>query len=234
MPSIILTARDVVRATPRTRSIRLALEGHAFPFQAGQAVVAGLPGGAIRKPYSIACSPGQAARSGDLELLVQVDESDEGDPHLERVGPGSRVEIGGPIGSFVLPNPLAERNLLFVAGGTGIAPLRSMMWDAFERNLADRVSVVYSARTPDEFAYLDELHTLAAEGRIDLHLTVTRNGQAGWPGRVGRIDRALLDRALPARDAHCFVCGPPALVAAASDFLREIGVHESRILSERD
>lgn len=233
VPSIILTAQEVVRATPRTRIIRLAIGGQWLPFLAGQAVVAGLPGGAVRKPYSIACSPERAKHTGVLELLVQIEETDAADPHLERVAPGSPVEITGPIGSFVLPNVLPERDLLFMAGGTGIAPLRSMLWDALERDLADRLTLVYSARSPEELAYEAELRHLAASGRIDLYLTVTRNATPTWRGLRGRIDRALIRQALPTREAHCFVCGPPAFVADTTDLLREAGVEESRILSEQ-
>lgn len=233
MPSIILNAGEVVRATPRTRIIRLALGGHAFPFLAGQAVVAGLPGSTMRKPYSIACSPAQAVSSGSLELLVQIDGSDSADRHFENVAPGTAIDVSGPIGSFVLPNPIPERDLLFVAGGTGIAPLRSMWWDAFERGLADRVTVVYSARSPEEFAYERELQGLADQGRIAVHLTVTRETPSAWGGLRGRIDGRLLAAALPAPDAHCFVCGPPAFVADATELLREAGVKESRILSEQ-
>jgi NAD(P)H-flavin reductase len=233
VPSIVLTARDVVRATPRTRIIRLALGEKAFPFLAGQAVLAGLPGGSLHKPYSIASSPGHAVREGALELLVQIEESDAADPHLERVRPGNDVAVTGPIGSFILPNPLSERDLLFVAGGTGIAPLRSMLWDAFERQLADRVGVIYSARGADEFVYAGELRELAANGRIELYLTATRVVPSTWDGLSGRIDGSLIARALHTQETHCFVCGPPGLIAHVADLLRDAGVEERRILTER-
>lgn len=231
MPSIVLTTRDVIRATPRTRIITLATGDHALTFLAGQALVIGLPGGTVRKPYSIACSPAQAIANGSIELLVQID--DAADRHLEHVEPGTALDVSGPIGSFVLPDPIPERDLLFVAGGTGIAPLRSMWWDVFERGLADRVTVVYSARSPEEFAYERELRSLAEQGRIELHLTVTRDAAPTWGGSRGRIDHRLLTPAIPTREMHCFVCGPPAFVADTTDLLREAGVEERRILSEQ-
>ncbi|MCA1583789.1 MAG: hypothetical protein LC791_03105 [Acidobacteria bacterium] len=233
MPSLILTARDVEHATPRTRIIRLALDAQPFSFLAGQAVMAGLPIGAVRKPYSIASSPAQTARAREIELLVQIEETDAADPHLDRATPGTAVEITGPFGSFVLPHTIPERRLFFLAGGTGIAPLRSMMWDGLERNLADRVAVVYSARSPEEFAYESELRRLATEGRIELHLTVTRDVVSTWGGLRGRIDRQLVASVLREPVTHCVVCGPPALVADATDLLRDLGVDEQRILTER-
>jgi hypothetical protein len=143
---LVLPARDVIRATPRTRIIQLELGDQPLAFQAGQAVVAGLPGSPVRKPYSIACSPGQAARDRVLELLVQVDDSGSPDPHLERVTPGTAVEIDGPFGAFVLDTPPVEPAVLFLAGGTGIAPLRSMLWRLLEQGWAGRVALLYSAR----------------------------------------------------------------------------------------
>ncbi len=232
MPTVVLSAREVRRATPRTRVIRLDLDQNGFPFAAGQAVTVGLPRG-VRKPYSIANSPGQAARDGMLELLVQIEESEIADPHLERVSPGAAVEVEGPFGTFVLPPGLSERELLFVAGGTGIAPLRSMMWDALDRGLGDRVALVYSARSPDEFAFEEELQRLATSRRIDLHLTVTRIASDDWSGLRGRIDRRLLARTLRSRETRCFVCGPPALVSDATTLLQEAGVSDERILTEQ-
>ena len=77
--------------------------------------------------------------------------------------------------------------MLLVAGGTGIAPLRSMLGEALEPARSPIAHVIYSARTADEFAYRDELEALAADGRIDLTLTVTRDGDA-W-GAAARTHR---------------------------------------------
>jgi glycine betaine catabolism B len=231
--TLVLPAREVVRSTPRTRIIRLGLD-EGFSFAAGQAVSVGLHGNALRKPYSIASSPGQAARTRHLELLVQVNDLDPADPHLERVLPGTALDVSGPFGSFVLPLTLEERELLFIAGGTGIAPLRSMLWDAFDRRLGDHYAVVYSVRSPEEFAYEQELRQLAAAGRIDLHLTVTRGVDGGWRGLRGRIDQALLTSALRTAHTHCFVCGPPGFVIAARLLLGRAGVRDPAIQSESE
>ena len=126
----------------------------------------GLHGSPLRKPYSIASAPSETARTGHIELLVQVDDSGGPDPHLERAAPGTRLDVEGPFGSFSLPSVEDEPALLMVAGGTGIAPLRSMMIEALNRPVPPRISLVYSARSVDELAYRDELEALAAAGRI--------------------------------------------------------------------
>ncbi|MDH4066149.1 MAG: FAD-binding oxidoreductase [Acidobacteriota bacterium] len=228
-----LSVRDVITATPRVRILRLDIAGTPFPFAAGQAVMAGLHGSLLRKPYSIASGPSEAARRGWIELLVQVDESGGPDPHLELARPGTALDLEGPFGSFALPSLGQEAAVLLVAGGTGIAPLRSMLVDALDRPFPPRISVAYSARSVDELAYRAELEALAAAGRIRLVMTVTREPHERWPGRRGRIGRALLADALPERDAWCLICGPPALVQDVRAGLGALGVSEQRIVVER-
>ena len=151
-----LPAREVIKTTPRTRIIRLDLGASAFPFKAGQAVMVGLHTSSLRKPYSIASSPKQTAQSGALELLVQLDETGLPDPHLERLTPGTLVDVEGPFGTFGLTADRGDHDILFVAGGTGIAPLRSMLWDTIEHGAPNRLALIYSARSADELAYENE------------------------------------------------------------------------------
>src|SRR3954466_10865960 len=85
-----------------------------------------------------------------------------------------------------------ERRFVFIAGGTGIAPLRAMMRRAL--HLPHRnIGLFYSVRTPDEFAYEEELRRLARDGEIELRQTVTRAADAQWTGARGRLNRTALE-----------------------------------------
>lgn len=232
MTTLTLPARDVVQATPRTRIISLDLGLQPFEFHAGQAVLAGLAEGSVRRPYSIACSPGQTRQSNAIELLVQIDDHAAPDPHLERVIPGTLIRVEGPFGAFGLTLPLAERRLLMVAGGTGIAPLRSMLWDTLERQPEADISLIYSARSAQEFAYADELNRLAEQQAIRLWLTVTRHSDPPWVGMRGRVGEQLVATVLEAPETRCLICGPPSLVADTSAILKSHGVSADRILTE--
>lgn len=227
--TLVLRARQVVRATPRTRLLTLDLGEEPFTFSAGQAVHAGLAEGTLSRPYSIACSPTWSRTAGALELLVQIDDHSAPDPHLEQVRRDTRVRIEGPFGSFGLPQPLPERHVLFIAGGTGIAPLRSMLQELLAQPGAASPTLFYSARTPDEFAFKDEFERLAAEGRLGMRLTVTRDRDSPWNGSRGRLTTALVRELLPVADTRCLVCGPPALVTEAIALLKEAGVDEEMI-----
>jgi ferredoxin-NADP reductase len=227
-PAIIDRVR---RVTPRSVLLELAL-GEPLAFSAGQAVLVGAAGSALRRPYSIAVGPHEAARTRRLELLVGLGADDTPGPHLPTLAAGTRVDLEGPIGTFVLPDRVDEPALLFVAGGTGIAPLRAMLHEALGAARPPRVSVLYSARTAAEFAFDEELSALARDGRIRYRKTATREPGASWQGGRGRISRAQLESAVEAADTLCFVCGPAALVHEVPRMLREIGIAPARIRVE--
>jgi ferredoxin-NADP reductase len=193
----------------------------------------GLHGSQLRKPYSIASAPIEATNSGSVGLLIQLDDSGGLDPHLELAEEGTLLDVEGPFGSFGLPDQLAVEGLLFVAGGTGIAPLRSMLIERLASTHPPTVSVVYSARYAEELVYGGEIQRLADAGRIRAYLTVTRDESLSWSGRRGRIDRSLLAEALPSREALCLLCGPPQLVSETSVWLRDLGIRANQILTER-
>lgn len=231
MFSLTLPVRDNVPVTRRARILRLDLQGRPFSFRAGQAVLIGLHGQPIRRPYSIASSPEDAARDGSLELLVQIEEDGRVPEHLPQAA-GALVDVEGPIGSFSFPDHPPERHFLFVAGGTGIAPLRAMLRHALAFRPEARIGVIYSARASDEFAYEEELRHLAAQGRIRLLQTVTRTAGAGWTAPRGRIDRTMLERMLTDPETLCFVCGPESLVQQIPALLEELGVSADRIRTD--
>jgi NAD(P)H-flavin reductase len=219
------------RATPRSVRLEIALS-RPFPFSAGQAVLVGAAGGADRRPYSIAVGPREAARTGRLELLVGVGPDGAPGPHLPSIEAGTRVDVDGPVGTFLLPDRVTEPAILFVAGGTGIAPLRAMLHEMLESAAAPRISVLYSARTEDEFAFDAELTALSRAGGIRYLKTATRESGAGWEGGRGRISRAQLEEVVDRADTLCFVCGPAALVHEVPRMLREIGITPERIRIE--
>ena len=229
---ISVPVRQITRATPRIRILHLDLRSVEFSFTAGQAVMLGLGGSPLRKPYSIASAPWEVTKSGIMQVLVQVEDSGGLDPHLELASPGTMLDLEGPFGSFGLPGRV-EHPLLFVAGGTGIAPLRSMLIEHVSRPTKFAVALVYSARAVDEFAFRPELAALESAGRISCYFTVTREESTEWLGRRGRISDGLLKDALPSTDSTCLVCGPPQLVNDTRSLLTQLGVSDEQILIEK-
>jgi NAD(P)H-flavin reductase len=228
---LTLPILEVLPATPRARIARLDLNGSAFDYAPGQAVSIGSHGREQRKPYSIAAAPEDARRDGWLELLIGVNADGTPGAHLT-LEPGEVVDVDGPVGSFTFPLTPDERRFVFIAGGTGIAPLRAMMHRAL--HLPHRnVGLFYSARTPDEFAYEQELRALAHAGQIELRQTVTRASDTDWTGPRGRLNREALEELVHDPATLCFVCGPPALVDEMPKILADLGIPGHRIKIEQ-
>lgn len=198
-------------------------------------------------PYSIASSPEEIAADGILEFLIRHDAAGRWGARFEPLRRGARLAVGGPCGSFTFPRGPRETRFLFIAGGTGIAPLRSMVRHVLGRGQgsgdraqrsgleaqgAGHVSVLYSARTPEDFAYGTELRGLARQGEISLVLTATRQHTPGWRGRRGRIEPGELARLVDDPATLCFVCGPSSMVADVPLMLQELGIDRSRIRVE--
>jgi Na+-transporting NADH:ubiquinone oxidoreductase subunit F len=197
----------------------------------GQAVLVANHDHDNRRPYSLASAPEDAERDGCLELLVGMSAEGSAGAHLT-LDPGTLVDVEGPLGRFTFPADTDAERFLFIAGGTGVAPLRAMLRHAL--HVPHRqIGVLYSARTAGEFAYESELRDLAREGRIELRQTVTReDAPADWSGARGRIGRAGLAPLVHAPDTLSFICGPPALVHDMPKLLGELGVPSHRIRIE--
>jgi ferredoxin-NADP reductase len=151
---------------------------------------------------------------------------------LQALEVGQEVEVEPPKGEFMLPED-ASPQYVFVAGGIGITVFWSMLQYIEEESLPYRVTLVYSNRTQEETAFLDELR--AHEQRnpsFRLILTMTQDPE--WDGESRKIDPAFLREHLgEAFDEVVFmVAGPPGMAKAVAAELAEAGVPEDRLLSD--
>lgn len=186
--------------------------------------------GGERRAFSIACSPERAAEIGALELLIA---REGGSEDLTWAETGALVDVEGPVGTFTFPVSVDQSHVLFVAGGTGIAPVRSMLDHALRMDRAPRLSLLYSTRRSDEFAFVEEFREHERLARLELHQTVTRDADVSWGGRRGRIGLDQFEAVLhdPA-STLCFVCGPRSLVDGAATTLQALGVPAASIRTE--
>jgi ferredoxin-NADP reductase len=234
VPDLVLRVRSVRRATRASCIVRLDLDGAPFQYRAGQvAALAPVDStSTARIPYSIASAPEETAAHGALDFLIKTDSSGKWGDHFDPLHRGSELRLRGPSGSFTFPDAPRERHFLFIAGGTGIAPLRSMIRHAVLSRRPGRISLLYSARTPHDFAYLAELRAMARRGELGLSLTATREMTPRWRGARGRIVAAQLTPLVEDPATLCFVCGPTAMVADVPLTLQALGIDRTRIRVE--
>lgn len=215
------------------RRLVLALDGVPFSYQAGQAAALGLHGQRERRPYSIASAPSDSSSHGAIEFLLRANPGSGLGRHLDAVCAGARVDFEGPFGSFVLPDPLPELPLLFVAGGTGLAPLRSLARQARAIGHRGPRHLLYSVRDVEDVAYAEELARWDQDHGGEALITLTRHAAVEWTGRRGRIDVSLLRRFAGDVLPLCFLCGPPTMVEDLTHVLSQLGVPADHVRTEQ-
>ena len=186
-----------------------------------------------QRSYSIASAPGD----GRLDLTVERIEDGEVSPYLvDDLLPGDRFELRGPIGGYFVWEDEPGGPVLLLAGGSGIAPLMSMLRHRAATASEVPTRLLYSSRALGDVIYREELDRLAADGAgFEISLTLTRAQPPGWEGYERRIDDELLaEVAWPATERPlAFVCGPTTFVEVAASALSRLGYEPARIKTER-
>ena len=148
---------------------------------------------------------------------------------------GSAVKIEGPSGSLTLHNNV-KRTAVFLAGGIGITPFRSVVFRAAKEKLPHRIFLFYSNRRPEDAPFLDELQALERENpnyKLIASMTEMSKSQRLWQGETGVIDKEMLARHLmDAISPIYYVAGPPEMVKALQTMIRQAGVDNDDIRAE--
>lgn len=232
--------------TANVKARREAAEGIAvlelerpagYAFQPGQWCFLTLPDRGLaddrglRRHLSIASAP------GDDELVFATKLSASAFKQtLARLEAGDEIGLENPKGAFGLPENTGTP-LVFLAGGIGITPFRSLLRHAVQQGTGHRIALLYSNRTPEEAVFLDDLTELCA-GRPNLRFaaTMTRMGESSrpWNGPTGRIGPDLIRAECPEWERALFLlCGPPPMVDAMAASLGELGIPNDRVRAEK-
>jgi ferredoxin-NADP reductase len=230
------TVVEVRDETATARTISLVVKdwpGHV----AGQHVDVRLtaPDGysAVRS-YSIAAAPNS---DGRVEITVERLPDGEVSPYLtQRVSVGERLELRGPLGGWFVWHPEQSEPIQLIAGGSGIVPLMAMIRSRRSTHGAAPFRLLYSVREPGAVYYRSELDDSAGDFfPLKVAYAFTRVAPKGWPGRLGRIDAALVaGTTWPSKlGPTCYVCGPTSFVESAAGLLVAAGNRPERIRTER-
>jgi NAD(P)H-flavin reductase len=202
-----------------------ATDVHEIKFAPGQ--VALLQVGDQRPAhFAIASAPDD----DELEFLVKLSD-DDASRALYEMQPGDRVGLVEIVGHGFDLAALEGKDLVFVAMGTGVAPLRSALRSVLRRlDRYGQIVVLYGARTPEYFCYRDETEAWQAAG-VELRQVVSRPDGYEWAGSTGYV-QSLLDNVLPSlSNPVALVCGSREMIEQTRDRLHEMGFTPERILT---
>ena len=201
---------DVRDETPDIRTFTLSLrepeDASAFHFLPGQFVELSVFG-CGEAPFCIASSP---TRPRTFETTIR--RTGTLTEALFQLGPGEEVGIRGPFGNGFDVEGARGRDLLFVAGGIVLPPLRSLIRNVLdERDGFRRVTILYGARTPSDLVYKDELREWKTNAGVELHVTVD-SAPTDWTGNVGAVPVLFAKTTLQPESTIAYVCGPPVMI----------------------
>jgi NAD(P)H-flavin reductase len=220
---------DAWDETPDTKTFTLRFRdsknGRDFDFLPGQFLELSVFGYG-EAPFCIASSP---TRPEALQTTVR--RTGKLTDQLHKLGKGDEVGIRGPFGNgFDLEGALGK-DLLFVAGGIGLPPLRSLIWNVLdERSRFGRVTILYGARTPTDLVYKQELKEWEKRSDVEFHVTVDV-AQPGWTGNVGVVPILFKKIAFHPESTLAYVCGPPIMIRIVIQDLLGFGFRQEAIIS---
>lgn len=194
---------------------------HAVPFREGQHAV--IEVGALRRCYSMSNRPGTAT----AEFIMKRYDGKAGSETVSALSPGDDVVIEMPFGEMWLQD--TDAPVVLVAGGTGIAPILSLLHQLAADRDPRPVRVVYGANVFDELVCWDDLASLAGELPNSALLGALARPHPGWEGVEGLVTHALEPMLGDLGNADFYIAGPPVMTNAVRAQLSEAGVQLDRI-----
>jgi len=194
-------------------------QGEQFEFRAGQFGLYSVFG-AGEATFCMASSP---TRKGYIECSVKRAGKVTGELHQCNVG--DIIGFRGPYGNWFPIEEMEGKNLLFIAGGIGLAPVRSVIWNCLDlRDRFKKVTIVYGARTVDDLVYKEELKVWQEMPDAETLYTVDPGGETPeWRGKIGFVP-TVLEEMTPASDNTTVVtCGPPIMIKFVLASLTKLG-----------
>jgi len=192
-------------------------------------------------------NPPEADAEGNRRAFSFVHSSDEGDLMfttrmrdsafkrvLKNLSLGAELKMDGPYGSYVL-HKTESTPAVFLIGGIGITPVRSIISDATYRKLPHKITLFYSNKTPEDTAFLEDFNRFAKENsNLTFVPVMTRSTEEEWQGERGHINAEMIKKYVP--DAHTpiyYISGPKAMVATMREILTDLKVNEDNIRTEQ-
>ncbi len=222
---------DIHRETPSAVTVLVEPEdGRRIVFRAGQYLTHcfTVDGQVVKRAYSLS-----AAEGGALAFTVKALADGVASRHVsQRLSVGDRYTIAGPSGEFLL-DPASRNGLAFLAAGSGITPVISLMETALALDPGRTLRLVYASRAQNEIIFCDRLEAFARRHPSVEIIHVLSRPHSGWSGESGRLTGERAAALLGTGDNDYYLCGPLPLMDATETALRLRGVPAAQIRRER-
>ncbi|MFC1950206.1 FAD/NAD(P)-binding protein [Chloroflexota bacterium] len=175
------------------------------------------------------CISSSPTRRDHLELAVQrvglVTNA------LHRLSVGAEIGFRGPYGNSFPLDYLQDKNLVFIGGGIGLAPLRSLIWNVIDnRDKYKNVNIIYGARSPTDLCFKYDLDAWGKDKTVNMVTTVDK-GDETWKGREGFVPQVLEQMAPSPDNAVAIVCGPPIMIRFTFPVLEKLGFTPEQMIT---
>lgn len=224
-PATVLSVTDL---TPHVRQLVVLPKTQKLSFQPGQWVSLKLPLGAkppLNRAYSMAAPP---SPSGELTLVFDRVPEGTGSGYLYHLKAGDKVQLSGPYGNFVLPQPL-DREVLFITRYTGLVPIRCMLKALYAHRESSPILLVAVGPAENELLYHDELLSLAVTQASFRYLPLVASGVDSAVALTVTMLRPLIEgtsHVLP------MLCGTKEFVRPLRTFFVESGYERKEVKTE--
>jgi NAD(P)H-flavin reductase len=227
----LMVIKNIVDETNDTRTFKLQFKDEetakSFSFKAGQFGEYSLFGEG-ESTFCIASSP---TRSGYIECSFK--KVGKVTSALTKLDVGDVIGFRGPYGNYFPVEEMKGKNVLFIAGGIGLAPVRCVIWNVLDlRKDFKDVTIVYGARSVDDLVYKKELDEWQSMPDVKTVVTVDPGGQSNdWKGEVGFVP-AIVEKVAPqSENTIAIVCGPPIMIKFTIPVLTKLGFAEENIIT---
>ncbi|MCC8193982.1 MAG: FAD/NAD(P)-binding protein [Deltaproteobacteria bacterium] len=225
----LATLKEVVRETHNIMTFRVVFDDaeamknfHHEPGQVGQLSLFG----AGEATFVINSPP---TRKEYLQFSVM--RAGEVTAALHKLKAGDKVGVRAPLGNHFPYNDMKGKDIVFVGGGIGMAPLRTLLLYMFDnRDDYGKITLLYGAKSPQDMAFAYEIDEWRSQKDTEVVLTIDREAE-GWTEKVGLIPNVLLEMAPKTENTVAITCGPPIMIKFTLQALDKLGFKPEQILT---
>ncbi len=152
---------------------------------------------------------------------------------MRKLNQGDIIGLRGPYGNYFPVEEMKGKNIIFIAGGIGLAPVRCIIWNVLDlrKDFGD-IYIIYGARTVNDLVYKRELEQWQNMPDVKTFVTVDPGGETpDWKGDIGFVPKIVQKAAPPAENSVAIVCGPPIMIKNTFPVLMELGFNEKDVIT---